>query len=214
MRLTFTGVLAVLLMVGCSNQPSDNAGTAEPDGDGAGQSSTDPAPGQSTPASGMRTIELTPENTNIEFVCAHVGEKPDPRKGGFEQFSGSVQTDPATSAVASIRVEIDTSSLRTEIEKLTNHLKSPDFFDVREHPTAVFESSSIAAGEEPGAYTVSGNLTLHGVTREISFPATIDVTETGFALDSSFTIDRTEFGMDYGLDRVEKEVTLKVEVEA
>src|SRR5262245_8486284 len=73
---------------------------------------------------------LTPQNTKIQFVCAHVGPRPDPRKGGFTKFSGKAQLDPTSKALKSISIEIDTSSLFTEIDMLTNHLKSPDFFEV------------------------------------------------------------------------------------
>src|SRR2546423_8544877 len=72
---------------------------------------------------------LTPQNTKIQFVCAHVGPKPDPRKGGFSKFNGKLQVEGNT--VKSMTVDIDTTSLFTEFDMLTNHLKSPDFFEVR-----------------------------------------------------------------------------------
>jgi polyisoprenoid-binding protein YceI len=154
------------------------------------------------------TATLTPQNTKIQFVCAHVGSKPDPRKGGFAKFSGKAKLDPTAKALKSLSVEIDTTSLFTEIEKLTNHLKSPDFFEVRSFPTAKFESSKI----EPGAGTcqITGKLTLHGVTKEISFPATVDVGGSGVSLKSEFTIDRTDFGMVYDPNKVENKVMLTV----
>src|SRR5690349_8839183 len=65
---------------------------------------------------------LTPQNTKIQFVCAHVGPRPDPRKGGFAKFSGKAQLDASGKAIKSISLEIDTSSLFTEIDMLTNHL--------------------------------------------------------------------------------------------
>src|SRR4051812_4333007 len=68
---------------------------------------------------------LTPENTKIEFVCAHVGPKPDPRKGGFKAFTGKAVVDGK--ALKSIGVDIDTTSLFTQFDMLTTHLKSPDF---------------------------------------------------------------------------------------
>ena len=158
---------------------------------------------------------LGPDNTKIIFVGTHVGEKPDPRTGGFKTFSGKAEIDPDTKMLKSVTLDIDTASLWTEFPMLTTHLKSADFFDVREHPTAKFESTGIKADEAgKGLYTMTGNLTLHGVTREISFPAQINLTDEGLTVVSKFTIDRTEFGMNFGSDKVEKSVALTVNVGA
>ena len=78
---------------------------------------------------------LTPQNTKLQFVCAHVGARPDPRKGGFAKFMGKAEIDPATKTLQGLDVDIDTTSLFTEFDMLTNHLKSPDFFEVRRFPT-------------------------------------------------------------------------------
>jgi polyisoprenoid-binding protein YceI len=151
---------------------------------------------------------LAPENTKIQFVCAHAGAKPDPRKGGFAKFSGKVEVGPDTKALKSVSVEIDTSSLWTEFDMLTNHLKSPDFFEVRRFPTAKFESTKIEAGS--GGSRITGKLTLHGVTKEISFPATVEIDSAGLKLQSEFTIDRSEFGMNFDPKKVENKVSLTI----
>jgi polyisoprenoid-binding protein YceI len=157
------------------------------------------------------TATLSPQNTSIRFVGVHTGDKPDPRTGGFAKFSGKVTVDPATSAIKSISTDIDTTSLYTSIPKLTDHLRTADFFEVREYPSAKFVSTKVAAGKA-GAVQVTGNLTLHGVTKEISFPATVEVTDKGLTLTSEFTIDRSQFGMNYGLDKVDKNVAMTVVV--
>ena len=69
----------------------------------------------------------------------------------------------------------------------------------------------LAAGKD-GQTNVTGNLTLHGVTKEISFPATVKVNAEGLTVKSEFSIDRTEFGMKFSPDRVEKKVSLTVVV--
>jgi polyisoprenoid-binding protein YceI len=181
---------SVLLLIGATTFPSVHAADAVPVQAGA--------------------AALTPQNTKIQFVCAHVGPRPDPRKGGFAKFSGKAQIDAAGKTLKALSVEIDTSSIFTEIDMLTNHLKSPDFFEVRRFPTAKFESTKI----EPGAGTVqvTGKLTLHGVTKEISFPATIDVDGSGLKLKSEFVIDRLDFGINYDPKKVENKVSLTVVV--
>ena len=153
---------------------------------------------------------LTPQNSKIQFVCAHVGARPDPRKGGFAKFNGQAHLDTAGKSLKSIAVEFETGSLWTEFDMLTTHLKSADFFDVRRIPSAKFESTKIELGS--GKSQITGKLTLHGVTKEISFPAAIEVPDAGLMLESEFTIDRSEFGMTYDPKKVENKVTLMVTV--
>jgi polyisoprenoid-binding protein YceI len=157
------------------------------------------------PASGGTAV-LGPQNTKIQFVCAHVGPKPDPRKGGFGKFSGKAVLDGKL--LKSVSVEIDTTSLFTEFDMLTTHLKSPDFFEVRRFPTAKFESTKIESGA--GGSQITGTLTLHGVTKEISFPAKVEVTDAGVKLVSEFTINRLEFGINYDPKKVEEKVSMTV----
>lgn len=152
---------------------------------------------------------LSPDNTKIQFVGTHSGAKPDPRTGGFAKFKGKAEIDAATKTLKAVSVEIDTASLFTEIGKLTDHLKSPDFFEVREYPAAKFESTKIVAGAA-GKATITGMLSLHGVTKEISFPATVEVGEKGLTLKSEFSIDRTQFGMTFGEGKVEPKVSMTV----
>jgi polyisoprenoid-binding protein YceI len=154
---------------------------------------------------------ISAANSKITFVGTHSGAKPDPRTGGFAKFTGKVTVDPATKALTAVTADIDTTSLYTAIPKLTDHLKTADFFEVREYPTAKFESTKVVPGKD-GAATVTGKLTLHGKTQEISFPATVTVTPDGITLKSDFTINRSEFGMSYGAGKVEDKVSLSVVV--
>jgi polyisoprenoid-binding protein YceI len=154
---------------------------------------------------------LSPDNTKIIFVGTHAApKKPDPRTGGFAKFKGEAAVDGK--ALKSVSVDIDTTSLWTEIgERLTNHLKSADFLEVREHPTAKFVSTKIEPAAD-GKTKITGNLTLHGQTKEVSFPATVAVTDKGLTLASEFKIDRTKWGINYEPNQVVKEVTLKIAI--
>ncbi len=104
-----------------------------------------------------------------------------------------VDGDPERS---SVEVEIDTTSLWSDNERLTGHLKSADFFEVETYPTASFVSTAIAANEE-GGYTMTGNLDLHGVTKQVSFPATIEVGVEEVRAKAEFAIKRFDFGIVY-----------------
>jgi len=156
---------------------------------------------------------LTPDNTSIGFVGTHVGPKPDPRTGGFAQFTGSAEVDTATKTLKSASVEIKTDSLWTPIPPLTGHLKSPDFFNTQKHPTAQFATKGITPiADRPGEFTMSGTLTLLGKTNELSFPVKVNIHERGLTLSGTFTLDRTIFGMDRVQDKVEKGVSVTLAI--
>ena len=183
------------------NVPAETVATSEPATDKPAETAaTDDAAGNS--------IALTEANTKVEFVGVHVGDKPDPRKGSFGKLTGTATLEAGT--LKSLSVEIDTNSLTTEIDKLTDHLKGTDFFDVKEHPTAKFESTAIEAGEA-GKVNITGNLTLLGETKPVTIPATVTA-DGGLKLTGELSIDRTEFGMTYGEDKVEKMVSLTVSI--
>jgi len=117
--------------------------------------------------------------------------------GSFGTFSGEVRLgkDPAQSSVT---LTIDMASVASDNEKLTGHLKSPDFFDAGAFPQATFTSTSITAGGEGGAtHTVKGNLALHGVTKNVAFPATLSTSPEKVTLKASFALDRKAFNINY-----------------
>jgi polyisoprenoid-binding protein YceI len=161
--------------------------------------------------------KLSPDNTTIEFVGRHVqpdGSENDPRArtGVFEKFTAQVEFDPATKMLKSAQADIDTTSLWVPQENLRAHLTNPDFLDVRNHPTIKFESTRIEPAAEPGKLNITGNLTLHGTTKSITIPATVTYNDEGVTIDSEFTIDRTDYGMDRLLERVIPKVDLRVMV--
>lgn len=209
--LTAWFVLIPLALVGCNQQtatPVDaDAASEVADSSSLGDPSADSDAAMAAAAG--EAIPLTPENTTIQFVGVHADpNKPDPRTGKFEKFTGSIAKSDA--GLQSITVEIDTPSVTTEIDKLTNHLKSADFFNVNEHPKATFKSTKIEAASE-GKVNITGDLTLLGNTQSITFPAMVS-TEEPFSLKAEFQIDRTQFGMDYGTDNVKKEVDMTITV--
>jgi polyisoprenoid-binding protein YceI len=155
---------------------------------------------------------LTGDNTHVTFVGS---KKEGKHNGGFKKLTGTAKltgTDPTT---AKIEVTIDTNSMYTDTPKLTEHLKSSDFFDVKTNPTAKFVSKKVEElPGHPGIYKVSGDLTLNGKTRAISFPAAISLKGGVFHLNSEFKIKRHDFGISYGKGKVHDVVALKVAVDA
>jgi polyisoprenoid-binding protein YceI len=155
---------------------------------------------------------ISPSNTKIEWVGTKKGGK---HTGGFKDFSGKLTPANADAITGTtISVEIKTSSLYSDAPKLTQHLKSPDFFGVDTYPKASFVSTKIeAAADGTNTHKITGDLTLHGVKHEISFPAKIDDSASKVKLTSTFKINREEFGMNYGKGMVNNEVTVKLTLE-
>jgi polyisoprenoid-binding protein YceI len=211
MRLTvslFLSVSLLALAAGC-DKPSSGPVASGPvaaaggNGSGGGPSvlSTDPG-----------ALKLTPENTKIAWIGSKNDGKHD---GGFKQFAGTLELkgdDPTTARVA---VEIETESLYSDTPRLTGHLKNPDFFEVSKYPKATFVSTAIKPGGTGGAtHTVTGDLTLHGVTKPLTFPATIAVTADTATLTSEFTFNRLDYGINFQPDRVHPTVVVKLNVKA
>ncbi len=201
------------------DSPSINpAGAAGDPPAAVGDRSQDPPAARGTDSGRLTRVPLvdgvaTPENTTIQFVGTHVGPNPDPRTGVFTEFSGTIHVDLQNRVIKSVSVDVQTGSLTTAIPPLTNHLRSPDFFDVREHPTASFRSTGITALSPPsGEYEIAGELTLLGTIRPIRIPVTVALDERGLTLRGVGTIDRTEFGMDRFQERVNNEIELTVVV--
>ena len=158
---------------------------------------------------GKKVARLEPANTRIEFVGTHVGDDPKPRLGGFKTFEGMVGVQDGKPV--SVSVEMKISSIWTEFDNLTKHLMNEDFFEEDKFSSANFNSTSINVLGD-GNCTIVGELTLHGTSSAIEFPAKYTVSEKGLVLSADFKIDRTDFGMDKMTDGVEKEVSLNVVV--
>jgi polyisoprenoid-binding protein YceI len=116
-------------------------------------------------------------------------------EGHFGRFSGDVVADPARPTGARISLTIEAASLDTGIGMRDNHLRSADFFDIERFPTIAFESVRVeTAGRRA---TVTGSLTLHGVTREIAVPVDVQITETALVASGEFIVNRGEYAMNY-----------------
>ena len=152
---------------------------------------------------------LTPANSRISFVGIHVGDDPKPRLGGFKQFQGYAVVDPGNSTVNSVVIDINVDSVWTQFEKLTGQLKNADFFDAGKFPAARFVSTGIKKAENEQC-EITGNLTLHGQTKSISFPAQYRFENGGLLLAAKFKLDRSQFGMDQMLSGVDKMVEVEI----
>lgn len=110
------------------------------------------------------TWQIDNDHTLAQFkvqhlVITHV-------RGSFSKIQGTVIIDEQNPSKSSVEVTIDARSIDTNVEKRDAHLKSPDFLDVEKFPTITFKSKAIKKGSN-GQLNILGDLTIHGVTREV-----------------------------------------------
>ena len=123
-------------------------------------------------------------------------------EGKFTSFEGTVESSNEDFSDAKINFKINVNSVDTDNEKRDGHLKNEDFFDVVKYPEMTFVSTSIEKVKE-GKYDLTGNLTLHGVTKEITLKMSYGGTvkdpwgNTRAGLKITGSLNRTDFGLKY-----------------
>jgi polyisoprenoid-binding protein YceI len=149
--------------------------------------------------------------STVNFVASKVTRSHD---GGFKNIAGTVQVADGK-IVGSPEIRINMKSIWTDTDKLTGHLKTPDFFDVEKYPVSTFTVTSI---EPAGAQQkVTGNLNMHGETKSISFPADIQIADDAVTINAEFAINRRDFNVNYPgkpNDLIRDNVVLKLAVKA
>jgi polyisoprenoid-binding protein YceI len=111
----------------------------------------------------MSTYKIDPAHSTAHFVIRHMMITN--VRGNFTGLAGTVVYDAANPAASSVEVDIDANTLSTGDANRDGHVKSADFLDVAKYPTIVFKSKSVT--ESGGDLNVSGDLTIHGVTKEV-----------------------------------------------
>lgn len=161
-------------------------------------------------ASAADTYAIDKAHTAALFKVDHLGFSY--TWGRFNDIAGTIVWDDADPAASSVKIVIKTDSIDTGTPDKDKHLKSGDFFSVKEFPELTFVSKSIA--KKGDAYEVTGDFTLHGVTRTITIPVTkmgagVDPwKKQRIGFDSQFSIKRSDYGMSFGLPGVGDEVTI------
>ena len=168
------------------------------------------ASGRAIPGVGV-AVPLTAANTRVTFIGT---AGPNSHEGEFERLQGEWTLSTVDPKESRLWVRIETGSLLTKIGLLTKHLKGKDFVDVDQFPTATFVSSRIEPADGPGGAThrVTGEFTIHGVNRAVTFPSRIVVTANTATLDGTFTISQTAFGMAAAAEKTKDEVPVTVSI--
>jgi polyisoprenoid-binding protein YceI len=124
-----------------------------------------PATATSVPAASLWTIDLS--HSGVHFSVKHLVVAT--VRGQFDRLTGSVSLDPQQLGRSSIEAVIDASSINTRDAQRDAHLRSPDFLDVERFPTIEFRSTKLERSDD--GYRITGDLTIHGVTRPIVLAA-------------------------------------------
>jgi polyisoprenoid-binding protein YceI len=169
----------------------------------------------------MARWDLDPDHSIIEFRVAHMVVSK--TAGRFMDYSGVVEMDAEAQQFKTIEATINTASVNTNHEKRDAHLRNADFFDVEKHPAMTYKMKSYKKTGE--GYTALGDLTLHGVTKEITLVGTFNGvskdpwgnTRAGFTAEGK--VNRKDFGMvwnktlDTGGFVVGDEVNIRLDIE-
>ena len=169
------------------------------------------------------TWNIDPAHTTVEFSVRHMMISN--VKGQFEKLSGTIATNGNDPSSVQISAVIDAASINTRVEKRDAHLKSAAFLDVDKYPTITFKSTKVEA-EGSNKWKVTGDLTLHGVTKpvvlevETTAPIKDPSGKTRAGASATTKIDRKDFGviwnkpMETGGVLVGEDVSIAIEVEA
>jgi polyisoprenoid-binding protein YceI len=169
------------------------------------------------------TWTIDADHSNVGFKVRHLMVSN--VKGSFEKYTGTVEIDDKDITKSKVEVSIDVNSINTNVAKRDEHLRSADFFDVAKHPSMTFTSKKVArAGTDK--LKVTGDLTLHGVTKEVVLDVegpTSEVKDPMGKIRKGATavtkINRKDFGLTYnkvletGGVAVGEEVTITLEIE-
>jgi polyisoprenoid-binding protein YceI len=154
----------------------------------------------STPASTI-TWKIDPAHSSAEFKVKHMMISH--VKGSFSGLSGTLTENPAEPTLSSVEASLDVSTISTGDAQRDAHLKSADFFDAEAYPQMTFKSTRVEKQGE-GEYKVTGDLTLHGVTKPVTFavegpsaPGKDPWGNTRIGLSATTKINRKDFGLSW-----------------
>jgi len=171
------------------------------------------------PAAFAATYTLDPGHTQVVFSWNHFGYSNPTAQ--FGKIDGTLEFDAANPTKSSVKVTIPLASVNSNVDKLNEHLGSPDFFDAAKFPDAVFKSTKVEKGASESQLKVTGDLTLHGVTKPVVLDVTINkvgehpmrkAPAAGF--DATTTLKRTEFGVGKYAPMVSDDIRIHITSEA
>ena len=148
----------------------------------------------------MTTWNIDTSHSGVHFSVRHMVIAK--VRGAFDRFSGTVELDEENPSRSKVSVRIDAASINTHEEKRDAHLRSADFFDVEKYPELTFESTQVEKTAD--GYRVTGDLTIHGVTKEVVLEAeSLGATTRDpwgndrIAFEAKTSVNRKDFGLSW-----------------
>lgn len=132
------------------------------------------------------------ESSTVKFRIKNFGFNVN---GKFSGLQGTIKFDPNSIATSSFEVSIDANSVDTDIDARDNHLRKPEYFDVKNFPRIKFVSTKITPSTKAGTLYVFGKLTIKNTTKELSFPFTAEQKGNGYNFKGEFKLNRRDFGV-------------------
>jgi polyisoprenoid-binding protein YceI len=163
------------------------------------------------------TWQIDPNHSAAQFSVRHLGVST--VRGAFMKVSGSAKYDMADPSKDSVEVSIDASSVDTRVQMRDNDLRSPNFLDVQKYPTITFQSKQ-AKSTGTGRLQIVGDLTIHGVTKEVtldvdgpSAPIKDPWGNQRIGASASTKINRKDFGVNGAAGAVGDEINITIDTE-
>jgi len=164
-----------------------------------------------------KTWQIDPNHSAAQFSVRHLGIST--VRGAFTKVSGTAVYDPADVSKTSIDVTIDANSIDTRVENRDKDLRSPNFFDVAKYPTLTFKSKKVEAAGT-GKLKITGDLTIHGVTKEVvlevdgpTAPVQDPRGNSHVGASASTKINRNDYGVSGAPSVVGNEIPITIDVE-
>ena len=168
-------------------------------------------------AAQVQMWQIDPNHTAAQFSVRHMGIST--VRGAFTKVGGSAQYDPSNVSKTTIDATIDASSIDTRVSMRDDDLRSPNYFDVAKYPTITFKSKSVQAASD-GKLKIVGDLTIHGVTKEVtldvdgpSAPVTDPKGNSHLGASASTMVNRKDFGVGGASNMVGEDITITIDVE-
>lgn len=161
--------------------------------------------------SSFALLTLKPVDTDdaVTFTIKNFGLN---TSGKLKGLKGDIKWDEQNVAASSFTVSADVNTINTGVEGRDNHLKKEDYFNVAKYPTITFTSTGIT--NTNGAYSVTGNISIKGTTKTISFPFTVLKTSNGYVFDGSFNINRKDYNIGGGSMVLSDDANVHLKVQA
>ena len=191
MKSLLSAISLIFILASCQNKPEGEAAAT-----GEKQAASN--------ATGGQAYHVDASNSTVLFI----GTKPIGTHHGLMHLKeGTLNVDKGNIVSGSFLIDMSKIEIKdadtTYSFKLVGHLLSPDFFNAAKYPTAKFEITKCEAlqNDSTATHRISGNLTIKDSTKNISFPAKINLTDNTMSATADFNIERTLWGLHYGNDK-------------